>query len=101
MPYIESEKRKKLDHHIDNLAVAIGNNTQKNEDFSGVLNYCITRLIVKSIKLKFNEVRYWIINAVTGTLKNVNDEFYRRIASPYEDKKCDENGEVYDELMEK
>jgi hypothetical protein len=29
-------------------------------------------------------MRYWIIAILTGTFKNIADEFYRRIALPYE-----------------
>jgi len=30
-----------------------------------------------------------------GVLENVKQEMYRRLAAPYEDKKAEENGDVY------
>ena len=37
-----------------------------------------------------------IENAMFGVLECVKLEFYRRLATPYEDVKCDENGDVPD-----
>jgi hypothetical protein len=39
-------------------------------------------------------VRYGTVATVSGVLKNVNDEFYRRVAAPYEDKQITRNGDV-------
>ena len=105
MPYIAQKNRKNLDAHIDALAEAIvGEAKQENYDaaFAGLLNYSVTRLTLKIIKLQFGKVRYWIVAAVTGTLKNIADEFYRRLAAPYEDKQIKANGDVdlYEEMID-
>jgi hypothetical protein len=37
---------------------------------------------------------YVKIAMITGVLENIKQEFYRRVASPYEDKKILENGDI-------
>ena len=105
MPYIKKENRKNLDPHIDALAEAIVAESKKENyeaAFSGLLNYSVTRLALKIIKLQFGKIRYWIVATMTGTFKNIADEFYRRLASPYEDKQIKINGDVdlYKEMIE-
>ena len=105
MPYIKKENRKNLDAQIDALAEAIvGEAKQENYDaaFAGLLNYSVTRLALKIIKLQFGKVRYWIVATMTGTFKNIADEFYRRLAAPYEDKQIKTNGDVdlYEEMID-
>ncbi len=105
MPYIAPKNRKNLDPAIDALAEAIvAEAKQEKYDaaFAGLLNYSVTRLTLKIIKLQFGKIRYWIVALTTGALKNIADEFYRRLASPYEDKQIKANGDVdlYEEMLE-
>jgi hypothetical protein len=60
---------------------------------AGELNYAITKLI--DTYLQQRGVRYEHINTLIGVLECAKLELYRRIAGPYEDKKCQENGDVY------
>lgn len=60
---------------------------------AGELNYLITRLCDEF--LMKTAMSYKNINQVIGALECAKLEFYRRIASPYEDQKCRDNGEVY------
>lgn len=97
MPYIAPEKRVKLDPLIDELARLIVAETKKQKDqaaFVGLLNYTCTRLALKILRMQFGQIRYWLIAIVTGTFKNISDEFYRRLAIPYEDKQILKNGDV-------
>lgn len=97
MPYIAQKDRQELDPLIDDLAEKIVEQSKSyNYDgaFAGLLNYTSTRLAMKIIKLQFGKIRYWLVAIVSGTFKNVADEFYRRIASPYEDKQIKNNGDV-------
>ena len=92
-----------LDPAIDKLGEEIVKATadQKTEaDFTGLLNYACTKLALTVIKLKFKKLSYWIIAATIGVFKNVADEFYRRVGTPYENKKIAENGdlELYEEF---
>lgn len=59
----------------------------------GELNYLITNLLIDYLhKMGKN---YQNINDVLGALEGAKLEFYRRVAAPYEDKKIQENGDVY------
>ena len=97
MPYIAPKDREKLDSLIDELAERIVHEAKEygyDGVFAGLLNYTSTRLALKIVKLQFGKMRYWILAIVTGTFKNVADEFYRRLGVPYEDKQIEKNGDV-------
>lgn len=59
----------------------------------GELNFQITSLLVDY--LQAHGLSYERIGDIKGALDNAADEFYRRIAAPYEDAKIAENGDVY------
>ena len=62
----------------------------------GELNYAITELIKRYLKENGkNPTGYGDINEIVGVLECCKLEFYRRIASPYEDEKIQSNGDVY------
>ena len=82
MPYINKESRDKL-----------ANWDERNAQTAGELNYLITSLCVE-YSMNFGN-SYKTINDIIGALECAKQEFYRRIASPYEDKKIIENGDVY------
>lgn len=84
MPYIEPEKRKKLDPIIDQLPAL--------DD--GELNYTITRICHRFI-IHFG-LRYMTLVRVIGGLVCVVLELYRRVAARYEDKKIRDNGCISD-----
>lgn len=60
---------------------------------SGELNYVLTKLCDEY--LKRNGLTYQHINDTIGALECAKLELYRRVAAPYEDKKIQQNGEVY------
>ncbi len=92
MPYIEKKYREEVDELIDNLVKKIKEISQNDHIvWPGIINYTITKLIVKFIE----DIRYWKIAMITGILENVKQEFYRRVASQYEDKKKEQEGDVY------
>ena len=62
----------------------------------GELNYAITRLC--DLFITDRELNYTNINAVIGALECAKQEFYRRVAVPYEDLRRKENGDVYNSL---
>lgn len=102
MPYIAPNMRPKVDKEIEALAAAIVTNSKEFEDFNvaGILNYAISTLVTKVIKKKFGSLRYSTgIALITGVLANVKDEFYRRVAVPYEDKQKSMSGDVFGELL--
>ncbi len=109
MPYIAPKDREKLDPLIDQLAeriVAQAKEYKYDGAFAGLVNYTCTRLALKVVRLQFGAMRYWLIALVAGTFHNIADEFYRRVASPYEEKQIKKSGDVdlyreYQEEIEK
>jgi len=64
-----------------------------NEEFATILgdiNYVFSRVLGGLMK----NASYNKIAMITGVLENIKQEFYRRIASPYEDKKINQNGDI-------
>ena len=104
MPYIKEDRRKVLDVSIDQIVLKIKQNINTNDnlfeknnitneeylDIVGDINYCFSRIISKLM----GETSYGKIAMITGVLENIKQEFYRRVASPYEDKKIIENGDI-------
>jgi len=86
MPYIQKQHREVLDPLIDALSAALAT--------EGDLNYALTRLVLGT--LRRSGVTYAAIATLSGVLKNVSDEFYRRLAGPYEDLKREQNGDLDD-----
>lgn len=94
MPYIDETSRKVLDRYIDDLADAITNCSElDNENVMTVLgdmNYCVSRLIGQVM----GDTSYAKVAMLTGVLENVKQEFYRRVAVPYEEEKIVQNGDI-------
>jgi hypothetical protein len=94
MPYINEKEREELDDAIDNLILAIRNNFTNQstglKNYLGRINYCFSRVICGVM----GDVSYPKIAMITGVLENIKQEFYRRVASPYEDKKILENADI-------
>jgi len=81
MPYIDKASRKRLSEGAVPQA-------------AGALNYTLPRLLDGYIQRK-GGVSYANLNEVIGVLECVKLELYRRVAAPYEDRKCEESGDVY------
>jgi hypothetical protein len=81
MPYIDPEDRHKLMVRDEEPTTA------------GELNFVITDLVTGYIVR--NGLCYDTLNEVVGVLECAKMELYRRVAAPYEDKKCRLNGDVY------
>lgn len=59
----------------------------------GDLNYLISSLA--KLYVDKHGTSYSVLNDVVGVLGAANMEFYRRVVVPYEDKKIEQNGDVY------
>jgi hypothetical protein len=97
MPYIPAEQRKACDPLIDELAGRINGLAQESASggaFAGLLNYACTRLALQVARRHSGPLRYWLIALLTGVFHNLADEFYRRLAAPYEDRQLAQNGDV-------
>jgi hypothetical protein len=83
MPYIKKERRTEL---------ALGDNPQD----IGELNYQITVLILFYLdNSESGELNYAKYNSIIGVLECIKQEITRRLIVPYENKKRDEHGEVF------
>lgn len=80
MPYITEDAR-------DSLAVTNCPGT------AGELNYMFTMFALDYLDRKHET--YQTINDIIGALECCKQEFYRRIAAPYEELKIRSNGDVY------
>lgn len=96
MPYIKEEERQELDVCIDSMIDCIYNdktslnNPSDFKNYLGRINYCFSRVLAGLMR----EPSYNKVAMITGVLENIKQEFYRRVASPYEDKKILENGDI-------
>jgi len=87
LPYIRSESRVKYEKVLDELIGIL--KSLPVEEVDGEVNYVITKMLKQVYPL-----RYFNINRAMGVLECVKQEFYRRVAAPYEDKKIREAGDV-------
>lgn len=94
MPYIKQDQRTKLNPKIDALANEIYLQTSENMDVAGLLNYCITELMMRVIKQRFGKIRYYLLALMSGVLHNVDLELYRRVAVDYENDKIKTQGDI-------
>ena len=85
MPYIEQEDRGVLDSGI-----AIPSTP-------GELNYVLTRVAVEY--LAAGKINYTRMAEVISAFECAKLEFARRVMAPYEDAKCQENGDVYQSVL--
>ncbi len=81
MPYIEQGKRWLLDKVVSMMNDLV--------DIDGSLNYVLFAFCKRSIKPSYNNYRNFC-----GELRCCATEIERRLLGPYEDKKCEENGDI-------
>jgi len=91
MPYIPQDERTELDELAGDLVTNL-----RNGNFRGKLNYFISSVAEGLIQA--NGVSYSFLNDFIGVLECVKLELYRRVATPYEEKKMEENGDVFNTL---
>jgi hypothetical protein len=87
VPYIKQEDRPRVDEALELLIRAL------EGVGPGGYNYAMTKLALHM--WNYSDQRYFNVALITGVLENVKQEFYRRVAAPYEDQKIAENGDVY------
>ncbi len=93
MPYINKEERSKLDQDIENLIstiLTLDNCPDEFQNHLGRINYCFSRILCGVM----GSVNYAKIAMATGVIENIKQEFYRRLASRYEDMKITDNGDI-------
>jgi hypothetical protein len=102
MPYIKENDRSFFDSKIEELVFAFKcsfkdkickENNLSDEEFMmllGKINYCFSRILGSLM----GDVSYNKISMITGVIENIKQEYYRRVAETYEDKKILENGDI-------
>lgn len=60
---------------------------------AGELNYLLTELCLEY--MEDHDEGYATLNDIVGALELCKMEFNRRVVTPYEDKKIEDNGDVY------
>jgi len=87
MPYIDKERREKLDFNLKGLDAEL----EKLGDNPGDFNYVISCLLWRMFA---RTRRYVTINTIMGVLSSASHEFYIRFARGYEDEALAKNGDV-------
>jgi hypothetical protein len=90
MPYINKEKRIKLDNDIDSLIASL---KAMPEELEGNCNYVITRIVAASMKPDTGW-RYSSLSRAQEVFNAAGLEFNRRLVSRYEDTCIEKNGDV-------
>lgn len=96
MPYIKYNRRQNIlgypDCYHDNVNI-----DQINT--SGELTYVIVYLCIEFLIRSSKSLDFDTLNDIPKVLNAAKDEYTRRILVPYEEKKCQENGDVFKELL--
>ena len=87
MPYIPANRRGIINLITDKL------NDEIRTD--GELNYAVTMLVQKYFVSSDGIFSYFILERIIGLLECVKLEVYRRLGAPMEDKKKNQNGDVF------
>jgi hypothetical protein len=92
MPYIKEEQRSLLEEPIRSLIQRVISIDDEDE-YEGVCNYIVTTLL-NEIMIPPTGPRYRYVNRIMGILECVKAEFYRRLASSYEQGAIIKNGDL-------
>jgi len=90
MPYIKQSDRSRFQ-------VLLRQIEREHVGSAGDLNFLITMLCQAYMRYHHGEqpVGYKTLNEIVGALECAKQEFYRRVVVPYEDRKIEENGDVF------
>lgn len=89
MPYIDNKSKEELNLVTDVMYDSVLSRGISN----GELNYLITCLCL--LYINRHGKSYNTLSDVVKALECAKLEFYRREVAPYEDKKIEQNGDVY------
>ena len=86
MPYISQDERKMIKDDISKILVYVDEYTTTE-----MLNYIISVICHAACE---GREQYSRFNEIIGVLECCKQEFYRKVITPYEDKKIQENGDL-------
>jgi len=87
MPYLKKTDRNSIDVDIETLGIDFA--PQNGAE----LNFIVCTFVDNYIKK--HGLSYANVQEMIGALDCAKMEIYRRVAGPYEDKKVEENGDVF------
>jgi len=94
MPYIKEEARAILDDCIEKMVYCITDgNIPSDAEFAtilGEINYSFSRILSGCA----GKTSYSKVAMITGVLENIKQEYYRIVATKYEEQKIIENGDI-------
>lgn len=93
MPYINQKNRKEVKKQLDEMIKHLEKKglVAENKDVDGILNYIICNILLSVYNKKHGYANY---NRMMGVIECIKQELYRRVISPYEDKKIKEHGDI-------
>lgn len=95
MPYIRPSRREAILERVIEHDRMVRKVIIEEVTNSGELNFAITQIISDYFTSTTQDYRS--INDILGALEGAKNEFYRRVAVPFEERKIKENGDVYPE----
>lgn len=95
MPYIPQDRREKFEAGIQQIVDYLGWNNEKFDmnDAKGEMNYVIFS-IVSGFLGQFSTRYHNLQDFIGGTMTSCQQELYRRLVDPYEDKAILKNGDA-------
>ena len=90
MPYLVADERLDIEGIIPHLSKAI---LTPGTTLPGNINFAVSSLVNEIVADRGES--YALYNTILGALECSKLEIYRRMASPYEDKKQKQNGDVF------
>ena len=90
MPYIDPELRPRWDAVVDKFESVID---EFHSIKAGELNYLLTKIVCSWFRM--GNRSYDRIQSVVGLLECMKQEFYRRVATSYEESKKELHGDVF------
>lgn len=90
MPYIKLQDKEVLNSLLEETLKLV---SKPGFCTAGDLNYIFT--VLAQSYLKGSGLNYNSLNTIVGVFESARAEFQRRVVGPYEDRKIEENGDVY------
>ena len=95
MPYIQKVYREVYRESVEKLADLLARQAKENDDkdLTGHLNFVFCLILAEILKRR--KMGYKLLSSMRAALEDASAEFYRRVMVPYEDRKIEQNGDVF------
>jgi len=92
MPYLKQDLRDEIEEQIGLRQVASYLASLSDENFAGAINYIVH--VISRTFINRKGIKYWRLALVIGTLTLTIFELVRRVVTPYEEEKIEQNTDV-------